>query len=226
MRPAITLPIITSLSIICLTTGCQSAGPRVSPEQQKDNLATLTNWMIGSFSSATQARVSPDGYRDIRLQVAPIWTSRPDGPWLYVEQAAATALEQPYRQRVYRLVARNDGAIESQVYELPGDPLRFAGAWRDTTAFAALTPSDLQLRDGCKLILWRQDDGSFAGCTVDDACLSEWGGAAYATSEAVITADGMVSWDRGWNTDGEQVWGATAGGYEFDRISPTPGWDD
>jgi hypothetical protein len=31
----------------------------------------------------------------------------------------------------------------------------------------------------------------------------------------VIRKDRMISRDRGWNTDGQQVWGAEKGGYEF-----------
>lgn len=27
----------------------------------------------------------------------------------------------------------------------------------------------------------------------------------------------MLSWDRGWNDAGEQVWGAEKGGYHFER---------
>jgi hypothetical protein len=31
----------------------------------------------------------------------------------------------------------------------------------------------------------------------------------------VLGADRMVSWDRGWDATGAQVWGATKGGYIF-----------
>jgi len=30
-----------------------------------------------------------------------------------------------------------------------------------------------------------------------------------------IGAQGMNSWDQGWNDAGAQVWGATKGGYSF-----------
>jgi hypothetical protein len=36
----------------------------------------------------------------------------------------------------------------------------------------------------------------------------------------VIDANGMTSWDRGFDAAGRQVWGSEAGGYRFERISP------
>jgi hypothetical protein len=34
----------------------------------------------------------------------------------------------------------------------------------------------------------------------------------------MLTKDGMESWDQGWDAEGQQVWGATKGGYRFDKI--------
>lgn len=190
-----------------------SGGARV-----QSDLAVLTDWMTGSFSSAAQAEADPENYYDIRLQMVPIWTGRDDGPWLYVEQAAAGALERPYRQRVYHLIPHPDGTIESAVYVLPGDPLVYAGAWREPARFDEIGPSDLELRSGCSLYLARRADGSFAGSTRGTDCASNLRGATYATSEAVIKADSLVSWDRGFDASGAQVWGATAGGYVFQKV--------
>jgi len=37
-----------------------------------------------------------------------------------------------------------------------------------------------------------------------------------------LTADRMVSWDRGVDAGGRQVWGAERGGYVFDRVERPP----
>ena len=37
------------------------------------------------------------------------------------------------------------------------------------------------------------------------------------SAAAAEPADGMTSWDRGWNDAGEQVWGAEDAGYVFLR---------
>lgn len=181
------------------------------------DLETLVGWMTGSFSSRAQS-VADTNYFDIRLEMAPVWTGRDDGRWFYVEQAVAMHLERPYRQRVYRLTEDPPGTFLSDIYLLP-DPLRFAGAWRDDEPLAALSPDSLTIKEGCTVFLARSADGAFVGETVRGECGSALHGASYATSEVRVTADALVSWDRGWDAEGNQVWGAELGGYVFDRVT-------
>lgn len=189
------------------------------------DLGLLADWLTGSFSSASQAAADPE-FRDIRLHVARVWPNRSDGIWLYVEQAAAESLDRPYRQRVYHLTQPTDTLFESQVLELP-DPERRVGAWRLEQPLADLDPADLGAREGCAILL-RRSGNAFAGSTLGRLCESSHRGAAWATSEVILTADRMVSWDRGFDAAGVQVWGAVKGGYVFDRVaepepSPAPG---
>lgn len=186
------------------------------------DLDELVAWMSGSFSSAAQsARTAgaPEDqlYFDVRLHMTPIWTERTDGRWLYVEQALASRLDRPYRQRVYRVRAE-DGGFASDVFLLPGTPeevLAVAGGWRDPARLAGLTPERLVPRDGCSIHLVKRADGVFAGSTTGNLCPSDRQGAAYATSRVEIRADLLTSWDQGFDASGKQVWGATAGPYEF-----------
>lgn len=208
------LPRTAALSSLLLAVGaaCQAVGGgAAAPEADIDVLA---RWMTGSFSSAAQSVADPDNYFDIRLSMVPIWTERDDGPWLYVEQAAASAILRPYRQRVYHLVALDD-TVRSDVYELPGDPLEFAGAWTTPEVFGAFGPDQLAEREGCSIYLARWADGVFAGSTDGDACKSSLRGASYATSGVIVTRELLTSWDRGYDDADQQVWGATAGPYAF-----------
>ena len=111
-------------SLLLSLTACSTTST------SRESIDELAAWMTGSFSSAAQAAADPE-YRDIRLHMAPIRTSRADGRWLYVEQAVAEKQEKPYRQRVHR----DEHGLVSDVYELPGNPLDFAGAWNNTIAF-------------------------------------------------------------------------------------------
>lgn len=193
---------------------CVFAAATASQTKNAD-VARLVSYMTGSFSSEEQAKADPENYRDIRLHMVPIWASRDDGPWLYVEQAAAGALDKPYRQRVYHIGGgAQTGTIESKVFELPGDPLLHAGKWKDPAHFDAFSPKDLVERPGCTIVL-RAEGESFVGSTRDKDCISTLRGAAYATSEATINAEGMVTWDRGYDAQDKQVWGADKGGYHF-----------
>jgi len=194
----------------------ETADRKTEAAASDSGLVLLASYMTGSFSSEKQAAADSHFY-DIRLEMVPIWPERRDGPWLYVEQAAASGLDKPYRQRVYRLSARGDGLYRSDVYTIT-EPLRLAGAWRVENPLSDLAPDSLELRRGCSITLRRRDDTSFAGATTGTGCESELAGAAYATSTVMVAPSLLFSWDRGFDADNNQVWGAETGGYRFDKI--------
>ena len=173
----------------------------------------LVAYMTGSFSSSEQAEKDTD-YFNIELEMVPIWMDRQDGPWIYVEQAFADQKDKPYRQRVYQLRNRSDGKIESLVYTIPY-PLRFAGDYQKEFPLLRITPDSLTLRKGCEVVLYLNDYGFFEGGTIDSSCTSNLHGASYTTSEDTIYNDKIISWDRGFDKNGNQVWGSTKGGYVF-----------
>lgn len=179
------------------------------------DLDELATWMQGSFSSEEQS-VEDQEYFDIRLEMARIWEDRKDGVWLYVEQAAATALERPYRQRIYHVYAQDDGTFASEIYTLE-KPEAFIGGWKDASRFAGFGPEKLTVRKGCKVTLKKASDGSYVGGTHEADCESSLRGASYATTEIRLTADTMISWDRGFDSENKHVWGAEKGGYIFKR---------
>ncbi len=185
--------------------------------QKNDDLEELAVWMTGTFSSQAQSAEDPENFFPIRLVMVPVWTDRADGPWLYVEQATHAKADKPYRQRVYHLSAEPDGAIRSEVYTLPGNPLDHAGKWN----LPGVKAEELKIREGCAIFLRRTDSGSFEGATRGKGCSSKLGDAAYATSEVTITRDLLTSWDRGWSASDGQAWGATKGAYRFVRTSAT-----
>jgi len=218
---------LLSFLIVAPLVGCASIsndaatpGPEVAEAGAVDmgGTAALAAALTGTFSSAAQAAADPDNFFDIRLVMQPIWEDRADGPWLYVEQAAGWDLAKPYRQRVYRLVALEGTTLRSDVYTLPGDPLKFVAAWDKPELFAGLTPNSLGLRHGCSIYLEPLGGGSFAGATRGDGCSSTLADALYATSEVTMIPGRVTSWDRGWAADGTQAWGAEKAAYVFDRI--------
>lgn len=181
---------------------------------QRD-VEALVEYMAGSFSSKEQAE-KDSSYFNIELEMVQIWKDRTDGPWIYIEQAVAETKDKPYRQRVYQIKQRSDGKIESIVYSIP-DPLRFAGDYKKEFSLLRITPDSLLLKEGCEVVLYRADDGYFEGGTIDKNCSSDLRGASYATSEVMINRDKMITWDRGFDEKGNQVWGAAEGGYIFKK---------
>jgi hypothetical protein len=102
----------------------------------KSDLDLLRNYMSGSFTSEQQSKNDSDFF-DIHLQMKPIWEERKDGFWLYVEQAIVSALEKPYRQRIYHVNLLNDTTIISEVFEMKS-PMRFAGAYKNVAVLNSL----------------------------------------------------------------------------------------
>jgi len=179
-------------------------------------LEHLTVFLTGTFSNADQAR-GDQNFRDTTLHIAPIWSDRTDGPWLYLEQSLADVPEHPYRQYIYQLANRAEGVLEVRVFEVP-DPIAATGAWKDPARIARLAPAGLLLRDGCILSLHLQPDGTFKGGTDGKGCVSTLLGAMYSTTEISSSHQQLVMWERGYNSNGTQVWGAIHGGYIFKRI--------
>ncbi|MDZ4747911.1 MAG: chromophore lyase CpcT/CpeT [Saprospiraceae bacterium] len=201
-----------SLLLLLLLSIAQIASSQALPVKSKD-LKTLYRYMAGEFNSGAQA-TADSAFFHVMLRMVPIWKKSKDGYWLYVEQAIANAEDKPYRQRVYHLYLEDDTTIISQVYEIK-NPMQYAGAWKNQVKLNSLSQDSLINRQGCGIYLHKQPDGSFTGSTPYRQCLSSMRGAAYATSEVTIYPDKVLSWDRGWDAKGVQVWGAVKSGYVF-----------
>jgi CpeT protein len=213
--------LVLYLSLLSLlTVACSPL--RIAQKQEikptEEHLRVLAEWMSGRFSSQEQAE-KDNSYHNISLIMKPIWQDRSDGVWLYVEQALAANPTRPYRQRVYQLVQYSDTLFESKVFRI-SDEGRYAGAWRMESPLADLSVRDLVTLPYCGVVLRGifGHDQLFRGKTVGSSCGSEMHGAVYVESEVTITPDRMISWDKGMNEDGEQVWGPSAGGYIFNKI--------
>ncbi|HRE42001.1 MAG TPA: chromophore lyase CpcT/CpeT [Ignavibacteria bacterium] len=178
-------------------------------------LEELGKWMEGSFSSQDQSKNDSD-YFDIRLEMKRIWKDRTDAIWFYVEQATAETPDKPYRQRIYKVQKVQDNLYQSEVFVM-NDPLRFAGAFTNDSLLGSLTPDSLINRTGCAVFL-SYTDGKYSGGTESKECPSDLRGAKYATSDVIITSNSIISWDKGFDENDKQVWGAKKGGYIFKRI--------
>lgn len=201
------------LAVLLLAGGCRTTA---SLEQRAEaDLGRLFSMMQGAFNSAEQA-LADSTYLNISLIQVPIWSER--GHYLYVEQARYESRERPYRQRIYHVYHKGGGEFASAIYLLPDDEA-WAGKWESPEAFDKLDKSQLTLLEGCEVVLHRQGRNRFKGRTAEGTCSSVQRGAAYTTSETVITPGRMVSWDRGFDEDGQVVWGARQGGYVFNRIN-------
>jgi|GEM_PF-2301657 len=174
--------------------------------------------LTGTFSSLAQSERDPN-FDEVVLNMVPIWEDREDGPWLYVEQAAGSTMDQPYRQRVYHLNQIGKNEYVSSVYSFE-NPESYAGAYSHHEPLSDLSPDDLSIRVGCAITAsWDEAQKAFVGSTNSRDCQSSLRGSTYATSEVFLRHDHLVTWDRGFDDLDEQVWGSAKGGYIFERIN-------
>ena len=208
-----TFRILILLTTFGLLVSCSvKKGTQKAPTS---DLLNLKKMMTGTFNSSAQA-AADTSYYDITLHMYPIWEDRPEH-WLYVEQTVTSMPDRPYRQRIYRLEQTDKKTFKSYVYTFT-DPKPFIGAWKDNTPFTEMQPEEVQLKEGCEVVLVKQADGIFKGKTGEKTCASSLRGASFATSEVSVHPGKIVSWDQGWNEAGEQVWGATEAGYVFLKV--------
>jgi CpeT protein len=184
--------------------------PTMAKAQFSKDLVKLSKIMQGHYSSELQSKTDTTFF-DIRLKILPIWSERKDAIWMYVEQAMSGKEDKPYRQRVYRLTETSKGNFESAVYTLKS-PLRFVG---NLEMVNKLTPDSLVLREGCAVLLKKVGRKKYLGATEYRKCSSDLRNATYATSEVTLTPKLLASWDRGYDANDKQVWGAIKSGYLF-----------
>jgi hypothetical protein len=214
-----TASLLALLALGCATTAPQSTTPssKPAPAGAADAVVRL---MTGRFDSADQARSSP-GFSGFLVTACPADVP-PLGPRvLYVEQAPLENLEAPVRQRVYVLDPGEplESAAVARVFELavPGSSVGACG-------FAVrprFTRDELVERVGCAMVL-RSDGPVWRGATSGRGCPTTLQGATYVTTEVVVDALGYRSWDRGFDPNGVQKWGAESGPYVFVRRTPLP----
>lgn len=210
MKNLTLLLIVCALVSSCKTTKSKSTFPEI------DKLSILKEFMIGSFTSEAQSIVDTT-YYNISLHMYPIWEDRTDAQYLYVEQALTAMPDKPYRQRIYKVTELSDNNFGSSIYTLD-TPENYIGKWKSPEYFDQFDPTILTERDGCTVYLTLQVDGSYSGSTLDKECKSTLRGASYATSIVSIYSDKIVSWDQGFDSLDQQVWGALNGGYIFDKL--------
>lgn len=209
MNSARTLLLVVLPLWLCSSCAVQST---VTVPGNDPDLTRFAGLLAGKYSSAAQA-ARDTAFYPISLVMTPIWPERTDGLWLYVEQAMASKPDKPYRQRVYKLTHPSKRKFVSEIYTLR-NAKEVTGLHSDPTKMKLLHPDSIELKDGCAVALSLKN-GIYTGGTRGSSCPSDLRGAKYATSIIVLRQGEMVSWDRGYDADGKQVWGATKGGYVF-----------
>jgi len=186
----------------------------VSAQETSEDFNQLVEWITGGYSSAEQA-INDTSYSNYILKMTRIWPEAPNGAWIYVEQAPASASAKPYKQQIYFLSEINDSQFSRDVYEIPGEE-KFIGAWKSPEKFKEITAFDLKYQNGCTAFL-DYDGFQYAGTTNAETCKSTADGIAYSTTQIMLLPNEINIWEKGFNSAGVQVSGPMKSPYSFKK---------
>jgi hypothetical protein len=181
-------------------------------------LTTLAHWLAGEFDNRPQAMDQPAWFVHLRLWQRPL-PQRLDGKLaLFLEQANALYLDQPYRQRVMVLQSLESGALQA-CYLAFKDPSRFRGAGADPQRLQQLDSTDLDSLPGCVLDITQQGSTFDAQPHPNSNCYFQYDG---QTRQVVLgfkaSETALLTYDRGVDPEtGKGLWGALMGPYEFSK---------
>jgi CpeT protein len=181
------------------------------------DLITLCQWMAGDFSNRQQSIDYPQQFAHIHIFFRPLPFDFFNAIGFYSEQVYDHDLWTPYRQGMHRVVDRADD-IYIENYSLI-DPIRFAGAARESSILNTITAQDIQRRHHCSMVFHREDEMFRGNVEPGNQCLIEKKGCmTYLISEVEITETTWLSLDRGMDLNThEQVWGSTSGHLQFEK---------
>ncbi len=192
-------------------------------EQQAEEVAAL---LSGKMDTSAQAIANPKA-PNVQMTTCRIELVNPadsESIFLYQEQAMSTSLDKPYRQRFLEISPSPlSQSVRSRSFK-PADPTRWAGLCdsrsdpftnRAATLRQSTTLNDLGT-PVCNVFL-KQVGTSYMGNTPIDGCPANVRGAVRITNHIELTPTSMNTWDRGFDAQGKQVWGAKTESYQFRR---------
>lgn len=182
-----------------------------------DSAADLAAQMTGSWTSAAQS--ADPAYDWVESEIVRIWPDRDDGIFLYQENAIIggspedapdreAAKERPYFQVIIQLRDLGAGSVHTTTWRVSNrDTLR--GAWRTD----APDPGGSVLGEvACMGQIWQVAPGYWQGGA---DCPNTFRGAVRLKSRTLYAPGVYVNWDRGFDAQGDRVWGPVDGGYIF-----------
>jgi CpeT/CpcT family (DUF1001) len=191
-------------------------------QQQVEEVAQR---LEGIMDTSARARVNPKA-ANVRMTACrisvndnnSIEANKSNKPiFLYQEQALSSELNKPYRQRFLEIsLVNNSRTVRSLSYK-PADLNSVINFCNKSAAERVVNKSELG-NAICSVYLTRSGE-NYIGVTPKQGCPANVRGAVTITNTVVLSEKGMNTWDRGFDANGKQVWGAKAESYEFRKIT-------
>lgn len=174
--------------------------------------------LIGVMDTSSQAATNSD-MPHVQITSCQVWLEAesdlnvPDSIFVYQEQALAQNLNQPYRQRFLRLAPSLNGkTVESKSF-IPNNSEQWIGLCNQSASTRLIRADGMSDRQCSVFLVPMEDD--YVGKTQPGGCVTSLRGATIITNTVILHSEGMDTWDRGFDAQGNQVWGADNQAYQF-----------
>jgi hypothetical protein len=178
----------------------------------QEQLEEVASHLIGKMDTTAQAKTNPKRAK-VRMTTCKVAVEgQPNSLYLYQEQALLDSLAQPYRQRLLLLSPTPDDRVESKSFKLV-DEEKSIGLCDLPDSKRKLAPTEVG-ESVCSVFL-RKLVTIYVGETQPGGCPAKVRGAVKITNIIILHSLGMDTWDRGFDTQDRQVWGAVEDSYQF-----------
>lgn len=198
-----------------------------------DHARIVAESLAGQKFSRDQASRDPDHYFNLRMIMCPAAELLDGSRVLYYEQAFWRTSQKPFRQRFYMVKPcpkemKCDVQLSSYAIRDMEEYKNFCDRPKDQRPLPEEAIGDIA-EHLTTLYLKQCDRGKrclYEGSTPPGGFPNSWNGAAFCTSElAVLKNNEIHAWERGYDDNGNQVWGVKEGPYEF-KPAPTSRFSD
>ncbi|CAA7396377.1 unnamed protein product [Spirodela intermedia] len=194
-----------------------------------DHARIVAESLSGEKYSRDQATRDPENYFNLRMLTCPV-TEMVDGSRvLYNEQAFWRTPQKPFRQRFYMVKPcpkemKCDVELNTYAIRDAEEYKNFCDRSKDQRPQEEEVIADIA-EHLTTVYLSQCERGKrclYEGSAPPGGFPNSWNGASYCTSELSVHRSGEIhTWDRGFDEEGNQIWGVKEGPYEF-KPAPKP----
>jgi hypothetical protein len=222
MEAWVSYPLKIGSAIAFLMTTASLAGCGLVFHSIQRQVIEVASYLTGVMETSAQAEASP-GSPSVRMTACVVEvadakeiTQRSPSIFLYQEQAMTDKLYKPYRQRFLQISPSADSQkVESATF-IPPKPEAWANLCNKPQSERQVTVKDIgEYR--CSVFL-ELAGSRYIGKTQPDGCPVNYRGAVKVTNSITLDAESMDTLDRGYDQEGNQIWGAENQPYQYRRI--------
>lgn len=212
---------VRAIACMVITTVLTACAPTsVSEFSIESQVKEVASYLVGVMDTSAQARAILNA-PNVRMTTCKVRLADSEensqSIYLYQEQAMSANLAAPYRQRFLRLGPSADGQkVESASFE-PLDSQPWVGFCQKPEAERRLQLSDIEPKN-CSVFLVPIQNG-YLGNTQAEGCPTNYKGAVKITNTINLNVGGMNTLDRGFDAQGNLIWGAKGLPYQFRKLS-------